>query len=211
MPDRAVVGRHDAGVAAGHRRQLRARAAVDRHRVDVPLAGMHFARRQVEMLLVLRQRRRFDFPLPLRELPRRARGRGRVERVEMHPAVALGEEPEMFLIRHPAERRRRPGPKPPASRIQASSCSASTTRVLPDSGSSATSQRSLLSAARAFAITIAPSSEHERHAPADLALRCRRRTRCRPRRFSRWSRFITASSRLSCASPTIVRPVIGST
>src|SRR5204862_1852373 len=48
---------------------------------------------------------------------------------------------------------------PPVSRIQASSCSVSTTRVLPVSASSATYQRSLLSADRAPATASLPSSD----------------------------------------------------
>ena len=61
--------------------------------------------RDVELLLVRGERHRFDLPLSLRQLLRRWTIRGGVDRVEVHPAVALGEEPEALLIRHPAERR----------------------------------------------------------------------------------------------------------
>ena len=67
---RRLVRRHLGLIRAGHRRDLRARAAVDRQRVEVPLAGMLFARRQVELPAVARDFRRRHLPLPRRQLHR---------------------------------------------------------------------------------------------------------------------------------------------
>src|SRR5205823_7220623 len=127
---------------------------------------------------------------------------------------------------------------PPASRIHASSCSVSTTRVLPDSGSSATYQRSLLSADRAPATANLPSSDS-----SGIDQRISRSARWPG--FGVWLasgsddgalggvaafslssiggaklpsahtdlpvlRFSTASSRRSCVSPTAVRPGMSS-
>src|SRR5207248_10015306 len=94
------------------------------------------------------------------------------------------------------------GPNPPTSLTHASSCSASSTCVLPVSAFTLTSQRSLLSCARTLATATVPSGE----------------TCGILQRTSRWpandasaasllqvSRFITASVRLSCVSPTNAR------
>ena len=94
----AVVGRRFTRGAADHRRQLRALAAIDRHRVDVPFAGMGFGARDVELRPVRGQLDIVDFPMPLCELPRRRLRRGCIHGVEMHPAVALGKKPDTLLI-----------------------------------------------------------------------------------------------------------------
>ena len=59
---------------AGLRRQPRARAAVDAHRVDVPLARMRFRRLDVERPAVRRQSTGIDLELSGRQLLARRRG-----------------------------------------------------------------------------------------------------------------------------------------
>ena len=121
--------------------------------------GMHLGARDVERLPVGREADRVDLPLALGELSRR---RARLPR--HRPCTGASS-------RRARDRNQRRfwsgsqpndgsfGPNPPTSRTHASSCSASSTRVVPDSGSTATSQRSLLSSARTCATAIAPSSD----------------------------------------------------
>ena len=86
------------------RRQPGARAAVERHRIDVPFPGVRLCRRQQEPRLVRGQVHRRDLPAPARQLPRRGRRIGEIDDVEVHPSVALGEEPEAAIVREKARR-----------------------------------------------------------------------------------------------------------
>ena len=53
---------------AGRRRQLRARPALERQSIEMPLERRLLARRQQKALLVVGERDVRDFPLPRREL-----------------------------------------------------------------------------------------------------------------------------------------------
>ena len=97
----------------------------------------------------------------------RAVGRD-VERVEVHPAVALGEEPDALVVGQELEARCAAAASP-ASRTHASSCSVSMTVVLPGLGV-------------------------ERHEPAVLVVR---RSRARRRRACRRSETAGMLQRIS--------------
>ena len=92
---------------AGRRRQSRAGAAVDRQRVDLAIAGVGLGRRDQELRAVGRELRVGDLPGAARELARRRLRRGEIGDVEVHPAVALGQEPEPRRAGHEAHRGRR--------------------------------------------------------------------------------------------------------
>ena len=103
---RRLVRRDFGLIRAGHGRNLRARTAVDRQRVEMPLAGMLFARGDVELLAVAGNLRRRDLPFARSQLNRLCAFDRHVERVEVHPAVALGEEPDAFVVGQELDGRR---------------------------------------------------------------------------------------------------------
>ena len=83
---------------AGHRRELRRARRRRRHRVDVALARMHLGAGDVERLPVGRQRRPRRSPIcRCVSWRRRMRRPCRVDGVEVHPAVALRQEPDVLL------------------------------------------------------------------------------------------------------------------
>ncbi len=71
------------------------------------LAGVRLGRHDEELLSVRRQLRVGDFPRPAGQLLRRRIGRRQIGDVEVHPTIALGEEPQARRARHEAHRRRR--------------------------------------------------------------------------------------------------------
>ncbi len=104
---RRAVRRDLQGVGAGRGRQPGPRPAIDRQRVDVAVAGIGFRRNDQEARPVRRQLRVGDLPGAARQLPRRRIRRRQIGDVEVHPAVALRQEPQPRRPRHEAHRRRR--------------------------------------------------------------------------------------------------------
>ncbi len=75
----------------------------------MPLAGMHFGGRQVELLLVVRHLRRCHFPPTRGDLLRFRVLTRDVECVQVHPAVALGQEPRALVVGEKLHRGSEPG------------------------------------------------------------------------------------------------------
>ncbi len=100
---RLLVGRHRDLMAPGGGRDPRERAAVDRHRVEVLFARVHLARGEEDLRAVSGQPRARDLPLSAgQRLRHGVRGR-HVQRIEMHPAVALGEHQDALVVGQPRE------------------------------------------------------------------------------------------------------------
>ncbi len=122
---RLLVRRYGDLVASGGRRDARERAAINGHRVEVLFARMHLARGEEDLRAVLRQPGARDLPFPARERFRRRFRGGHVQRVEMHPALALGEHQDAFVVGQPGEAAAAEPPAAPAAR-------AGIHRALPD-------------------------------------------------------------------------------
>ena len=156
--ERRFVGRDLRLVRAGHRRDLRARAAVDRQRVEVPLARMLLGAGDVELLAVARQRRAGDLPLAGRQLLRLRRRVGRRRACRGASSRRAPRGTRRACCRAGTRRRTIRSRRPPrgSTRRRAACRRRGSCRCR---GRAATYQRSLLSAERAPATASLPSSD----------------------------------------------------
>ena len=102
-PGGRVIRRDDREARPHQRGDPGSLSALNRHRVKMPLAGMALARRQIEPLPVAGEGDRRHLEPPGGELPGLRPGLGRIQRVQVHPAVALGDEPDAASVRQPSE------------------------------------------------------------------------------------------------------------
>ncbi len=94
-----IVGRHVADIRPRHGREFRPLPAVDRQRVEVPLARVALAGGEIEALPVSRERDGRNLEPAARQRARSCVGLRRVHDVQVHPAVLLRGEVELLLVR----------------------------------------------------------------------------------------------------------------
>ena len=101
--ERLVVRRCFGLVRPRHRRDLRSRSAIERDGVHLSLAGMLLRAGDVKLPPVGREIRGRDLPRARRELLRLRVRVAHVERVQVHPPVALRQEPDAAVVRQELE------------------------------------------------------------------------------------------------------------